>query len=112
MAELGGGIAAGYATKLLADLGADVVKVEPRGGDPLRSEGPWAPGEPQDPARGGGLWRFLNGGKRSAVLPDPAEVRALVGRAAVVVEHLGPGGLEGEWDPLESTCRHASLSIL
>ncbi|MCJ7439129.1 MAG: CoA transferase, partial [Acidimicrobiia bacterium] len=34
--EIGGGVEAAYATKLLADLGADVCKVEPPGGDPLR----------------------------------------------------------------------------
>ena len=39
--ELGGEIAAAYATKLLADLGADVLKLEPPGGDPLRAWGPF-----------------------------------------------------------------------
>ena len=34
--EVGGGISASYAGKLLADAGADVIKIEPPGGDPLR----------------------------------------------------------------------------
>ena len=34
--DLSTGIAGGYATKLFCDAGADVVKVEPPGGDPLR----------------------------------------------------------------------------
>jgi crotonobetainyl-CoA:carnitine CoA-transferase CaiB-like acyl-CoA transferase len=76
--ELGGGIAAAYATKLLADLGADVVKLEPPSGDPLRIEG--------------GLWRFLNQGKRSALAGRDAALVAA--STAVVVEALGPGGLE------------------
>ena len=42
--ELGDNIAAAYAGRLLADLGADVVKVEPPAGDPLRHHGPYAPG--------------------------------------------------------------------
>jgi crotonobetainyl-CoA:carnitine CoA-transferase CaiB-like acyl-CoA transferase len=85
--ELGGEIAAPYATKLLADLGAEVVKLEPPTGDPLRA---W---------RDGLLFRYLNGGKRSAI----ADLHTDDGRAAfieharnadVVVESLGAGGLE------------------
>lgn len=39
--EIGQEIAAPYACKLLSDLGADVIKVEPPGtGDALRSQGP------------------------------------------------------------------------
>jgi crotonobetainyl-CoA:carnitine CoA-transferase CaiB-like acyl-CoA transferase len=44
--ELGDTLAAGYCGHLLADLGADVVKVELDGGDPLRSAGPFAGGLP------------------------------------------------------------------
>jgi crotonobetainyl-CoA:carnitine CoA-transferase CaiB-like acyl-CoA transferase len=52
--ELGGGIAAGYATKLICDLGADVVKVEPPEGDELRRTD-------------ADLFGYLNAGKRSLV---------------------------------------------
>jgi crotonobetainyl-CoA:carnitine CoA-transferase CaiB-like acyl-CoA transferase len=38
--ECGDGVAAAYATKLLANLGADVVKVEPPSGDTTRARGP------------------------------------------------------------------------
>lgn len=73
VAEVGTGIAVGYATRLLADLGAVVIKVEPPSGDPLREDR---------------LWRYLGAGKRSAVV-DPASVVA-----DVVVESLGPGVLD------------------
>src|ERR1700726_2263786 len=50
--DLTTGIAGGYCGKLLVDAGADVVKVEPVEGDPLRRRG------------SGSLFAFLNGGKR------------------------------------------------
>ncbi len=85
-------IAGPYATKLLADAGADVVKVEPPGGDPLRG---WsATGAPLD-GRDGALFRFLNFSKRSCVgTPDAPEVRALIAGADLVVESLAPGALD------------------
>ena len=91
-------IAGGYCTKLLVDAGADVVKVEPPGGDPLRR---WSPtGDPTPDAEDGPLFRFLSASKRSWVLdPDrPADReqrRALAARADLVVESSPPGTLEG-----------------
>ena len=41
-----GGPAVQFAARLLGDLGADVVKIEPPGGDPLRNQPPFAHGEP------------------------------------------------------------------
>ena len=64
--EDGGGIAASYAGKLLADLGAEVIKVEAPGGDEVRRKPPF----PSDhPARErGGLHLFLDTNKRSVRL--------------------------------------------
>ena len=63
--EWGGGVAAAYSGRLLAALGADVVKVEPPEGDPLRHRGPYPPGhESPDTA---GLHLYLNAGKLSVV---------------------------------------------
>ena len=64
--EDGGGIAAAYAGKLLADLGADVIKVEPPEGDAVRRRGPF-PGDAPDRELGG-LHLFLDTNKRSVSL--------------------------------------------
>jgi len=100
--ELGGEIAAAYASKLLLDLGADVIKIEPPAGDPLRAYGP-AP--PRAAARGSGLFQYLNSGKRSVVLDpmradDRARFAELLSRADVLIESLGPGALENTWSAL------------
>ncbi len=64
--ELGEGVSAPFCAKLLADYGADVVKVEPPGGDPARALGPF-PGDEAHPEKSG-LFFFLNSNKRSVVL--------------------------------------------
>ena len=61
--EDGGGIAASYAGKLLADLGADVIKVEPPAGDVVRRQPPFIADQP-GPDRSG-LQLFLDTNKRS-----------------------------------------------
>ena len=85
-------LAGPYATMLLADLGAEVVKVEGRGGDDTRT---WLP-----PARDGVATYYLsaNRNKRSIALDldDPADLalaRELARRADVFVENFKPGGL-------------------
>jgi crotonobetainyl-CoA:carnitine CoA-transferase CaiB-like acyl-CoA transferase len=64
--EAGGGVAAGYATKLMADLGADVIKVEPPDGDETRRYGPF-PGDVPHPEKSG-LFLYLNCNKRGVML--------------------------------------------
>ncbi len=87
-------VAGPYATKLLADYGARVIKAEPRGGDPSRNFGPFPKGEPDSEASG--LFMHLNTNKQSIVL-DPhtddgaATVRRLAQLVDVVVEDLRPG---------------------
>lgn len=85
-------LAGPYATMLLADLGADVVKVESPGGDDTRS---WQP-----PVRDGISTYYLavNRNKRSIALDlkDPSDLIAaqeLARRADVLVENFRPGGL-------------------
>jgi crotonobetainyl-CoA:carnitine CoA-transferase CaiB-like acyl-CoA transferase len=88
------GIPGGYATRLLADAGADVIKVEPPEGDPWRS---WsAGGAIVDPDLGGALFQFLHHGMRSLVgVPGDAEVEQLVSGADVVVNSFK----SSEFDP-------------
>ncbi|WP_371798176.1 CoA transferase [Streptomyces sp. NBC_01707] len=85
-------LAGPYATMLLADLGADVVKVEDPRGDDTRA---WMP-----PVRDGVSTYYLgiNRGKRSIALDfrDPEDARLareLARRADVVIENFKPGGL-------------------
>jgi crotonobetainyl-CoA:carnitine CoA-transferase CaiB-like acyl-CoA transferase len=100
--DLSTGIAGGYCTKVLADGGADVIKVEPPGGDTLRR---WsASGAPIPEGDDGALFQFLACSKRS-VVADPADprdvafVRELVRRADGVV-----------WTPGSPLAAHAELS--
>src|SRR3954470_9195116 len=59
-------LAGPYATMLLADLGADVIKVEPPSGDMTRFPGPFTD---EDTERAyGGYFASINRGKRSIVL--------------------------------------------
>ncbi len=85
-------LAGPYCTMLLADLGAEVIKVESPGGDDTRT---WMP-----PTRDGVSTYYLaiNRNKRSIALdlrrPEGAEVaRRLAASADVVVENFKPGGL-------------------
>jgi crotonobetainyl-CoA:carnitine CoA-transferase CaiB-like acyl-CoA transferase len=89
-------IAGPYATKLFADFGADVIKVERPGGDPARKLGPFR-GEPGPETSG--TFFYFNTNKRSVVLDlKTAEGRAaflrLVDRADVVVDSARPGVLD------------------
>jgi CoA:oxalate CoA-transferase len=78
-----------YCTRLLADLGAEVVKVESPTGDMIRTAAPVRDGRSS-------YWASLNVGKRSVVLDlkipaARAAGAALAGWADVVVENFRPG---------------------
>src|SRR5436190_19216268 len=60
--ELADGVAGPYAGKLLGDLGAEVIKVEPPDGDSARQLGPFPGGVP-DHERSG-MYVYLNSNKR------------------------------------------------
>ncbi|MBI4493103.1 MAG: CoA transferase [Chloroflexi bacterium] len=91
-------IAGPFCTKLLADAGADVVKVERPGlGDGLRSHEPFAGDEPG--VERSGLFFHLNTSKRSVTLnfktrEGLAMLEELARRSDVLVENFRPGALD------------------
>jgi crotonobetainyl-CoA:carnitine CoA-transferase CaiB-like acyl-CoA transferase len=106
--DLSTGIPGGYCSKLLADAGADVIKVEPPHGDPLRSHSD------------GVLFEFLHTSKRSIVLDlenedDRDTLLVLYTTADLVIESFEPGVIESlglGYDALESrNARATMLSI-
>ncbi|MBU9766004.1 CoA transferase [Mycobacterium sp. TNTM28] len=129
--DLSSGIAGAYATRLLADGGADVIKVEAPEGDPLRR---WsASGADIGTDADGALFAFLAGGKRSVALDPgaPDDMRWLDGLVAaadaviwspesvvaqsvapedlfrrhphLIVTTITPFGLDGPWSDRAAT---------
>jgi crotonobetainyl-CoA:carnitine CoA-transferase CaiB-like acyl-CoA transferase len=97
--ELGSLIAGPFSTRLLADMGARVVKVEPPGGDPLRNWGLVT--------EEGSLWSMVQSRNKESVVidlrrPDGQRLaRKLAGSVDVIVENFRPGRMES-WnlDPI------------
>jgi CoA:oxalate CoA-transferase len=82
-------LAGPYCTALLADLGAEIIKLEPPAGDDYRHVGPFKDGE-------SALFTLNNRGKKSIVLDlkNPADLKLaqeLAARVDVVVENFRPG---------------------
>lgn len=131
--DLSAWIAGAYCTKLLADGGAEVIKVEPPDGDPLRR---WsASGADIPPDADGALFNFLGASKRSVVVdpsrasdrdslemllasadavvwsrgssvaedPSLAPGEILRGHPSMVVASITPFGLEGPWHDKAAT---------
>lgn len=100
--ELGSGIAAPLASMLLAEAGAEVVKVEPPGGDPTRER------------PGFSVW---NRSKQSVVLDlanldDQASLQTLLRGADVLVHDLPAAAARARgWDPASLAARHPALVV-
>lgn len=111
--DLSNGIAGAYCTKLLADGGAEVVKVEPPEGDPLRA---WS-ASGADTGGDGALFSYLACSKRS-VVADPADtsdvafVEGLLASADAVVWSRG-SSIAGHPDfaPAAIHRRHPGLIV-
>jgi formyl-CoA transferase len=90
--ELGHYIAGPFAARLLADMGAEVIKVEPPEGDPHRGWG--------SQVNGHAVWFSIHGRNKLCVSLDlksdqgRARVKALCARADALIENFRPGYLE------------------
>jgi CoA:oxalate CoA-transferase len=107
--DLTSNVAGPFASKLMGDYGAEVLKVEPPGGDPSRRYGPFHGDDPH-PEKSA-LYLHLNTNKRSITL-DPTSragrrlLRRLIERADVLLEDFGVGTMDGwglGWDALRET---------
>ena len=88
--EIGHYIAGPFCTRILADLGAEVIKIEPPGGDPFRGWGA--------AVEGNSVWFSIHGRNKLSVVLDLKKdldaMLALAARADVLVENLRAGQLE------------------
>jgi formyl-CoA transferase len=110
--ELAQSLAGEFAGGLLADMGATVVKVEPRDGSPLRRRGPGIAGEDSL------YFQSENRGKYSVVaelgeLGREPWLAKLLATADAVIEDLGPGRLEAiGLSPAALCAQNARLAVL
>ena len=113
--DLSTGIAGAYCTKLLADGGAKIIKVEPPEGDPLRR---WSSsGAAIESRRDGALFGFLAGGKAS-VIADPEVARdiemvtrLLAGADAVVWSAGSKVAAHPRFTPAAMHVAHPQLTV-
>lgn len=99
--DLSEDVAGPFCTKLLAGLGAEVIKVEPPGsGDVSRRAGPFPDAAPHPEQ--GALFLYLNTGKKSITLDIASQIgaailRCLVQECDILVESFPPGHLD-QWE--------------
>jgi crotonobetainyl-CoA:carnitine CoA-transferase CaiB-like acyl-CoA transferase len=91
--ECGEGVSAAFGAKLLADLGAEVIKIESPAGDLTRRRGPF-PNSEADPEKSG-LFIYLNANKRGVVADltrddGRASLHNLLASADVLIHNVAP----------------------
>jgi crotonobetainyl-CoA:carnitine CoA-transferase CaiB-like acyl-CoA transferase len=100
--EVGGGLAAAYAVKLLVDLGAEATVIEPASGSPLRNAAALSP-------RGSLIFQYLRSGCNSVVLARDAEGIELLllahAQTDITIDALPPG----QWTNLMMSYRAPAL---
>jgi crotonobetainyl-CoA:carnitine CoA-transferase CaiB-like acyl-CoA transferase len=112
--ECGQGVAAAFAAKLFALMGADVIKVEPPQGDITRRRGPFFDDVP-DPELSG-LFLYLNADKRGVTLDlgDPAareRLDALLARADILIHNIPPSQRGAAMDSARLCQTHPQLIV-
>lgn len=100
-------LAGPFCTMLLADLGADVVKVEPPEGDITRSQGPFRPDDTLQAY--GGYFQSVNRNKRGIVVDLTTAggariIRQLTARADILVENFRAGVMDRLGLAYETLC--------
>lgn len=108
--DLSSWIAGGYCTKLLADAGAEVTKVESATRDPLRR---WtASGAALFDGANGGLFNFLHAAKTEMVAATPGDLDDLLAAADAVVWSRGSAIADApELQPAALLARHRQLRV-
>jgi crotonobetainyl-CoA:carnitine CoA-transferase CaiB-like acyl-CoA transferase len=91
--DLSTGVSGPFCSKLFADFGADVIKIEPPAGDESRRLGPF-PDDEDDP-EASGIFQYLNTNKRSVTLDVTTPtglglLRELISDADIVIESYAP----------------------
>ena len=91
--ECGQGVSAAFGAKMIADLGAEVIKVEPPGGDLMRRRGPF-PNDKPDPEKSA-MFVYLNANKRGVTAdlgkPDGQELLGrLLAKADILIHNVPP----------------------
>jgi crotonobetainyl-CoA:carnitine CoA-transferase CaiB-like acyl-CoA transferase len=104
--EIGSGDALGYCGKLFSDFGADVIKVEPPGGDPARKLAPLV--DADEGRRESGTFAWLNTNKLSFTADldqatDAAKIRSLLSSADLLLDARHPADIRA------STLSHDEL---
>jgi len=98
--ELSNNVAGPFTGKLLAEYGANVIKIEPREGDPARHEGPYKDGIPN--IETSLLFLHLNTNKKSITLNFESKnavniIKKFIEKTDIVIESFPPGQMEN-WD--------------
>src|SRR3546814_4028478 len=114
--ELSNGVGGEYCGKLLADFGAEIIKIErPGSGSATRSLSPFAPGV--DGVEASGLFAYLNTGKQSVTLDlsganGRAALAQLLTRVDAVIDDHAPGWLADiGLDPAQLSQCHPALVL-
>jgi formyl-CoA transferase len=91
--ELGSVVAGPFAARVLADFGAEVIKIEPKTGDPLRTWGRMSPA-------GWSWWWYAQARNKKLVVVDLHQpegqgiMRELIRRSDAVIENFRPGTMD------------------
>jgi crotonobetainyl-CoA:carnitine CoA-transferase CaiB-like acyl-CoA transferase len=98
--ELGHYVAAPFCSRLLGDLGADIIKIEPPGGDPVRKWG--------EQVNGHSIWWSMHGRNKRSIIIDLKTrkgrdlIADLVEQCDALIENFRPGKLEKLGLPVEA----------